>query len=68
MDHGNAGCIIPVVKIDTFRKLFENIASQSEVAIRIKSNALVGIINSAKLVLVFTPGCQDILPAQILRG
>jgi hypothetical protein len=34
MDHGNAGCIISAVKIDTFRKCFENIASPSEVAIR----------------------------------
>jgi hypothetical protein len=34
MDHGNAGCIISAVKIDTFRKCFENIASPSEVTIR----------------------------------
>jgi hypothetical protein len=54
--------------MNTFRKLFENIASQSEVAIRIKSNDWIDIISSGKLVLVFTPGCQDILPAQILRG
>jgi hypothetical protein len=68
MDHGNAGCIISAVKIDTFRKCFENIASPSEVAIRRNKMDQIAATGTGKLALVFAPDYQKDQEVQIIWG